>query len=106
MKFVSSIFSTLLKVVAFLLKIAAHILVATIMFLIKIGLLLPLIMACVGFGLWVGGTEWMTPGTTGFVLYAIGFAILTLACLWRSLKKVMEKHNSKYDENGKRIKNK
>ena len=104
MKFVSSIFSTLLKVVAFLLKIAAHILVATIMFLIKIGLLLPLIMACVGFGLWVGGTEWMTPGNVWFVLYLVGLGLLTVACLLRKLKKAMDKHNAKYDENGKRIK--
>ena len=98
-----STLSAIFKIVKFVIKTVAKILVAVIMFFIKIGLLLPLVYICVGFGLWVGGTEWMTPGTTGFVLYLIGLAILTLACLWLSLKKAMEKHNAKYDENGKRI---
>ena len=99
-----SIFSLVVKVVLFLAKSIAKIIVATIMFLIKIGLLLPLVMACVGFGLWIGGTEWMTPGNFWFVIYLIGLGLLTVACLWRSLKKAIEKHNSKYDENGRRIK--
>jgi len=98
-----SVFSAIFKIAKLVIKTVAKILVAVIMFLIKIGLLLPLVYVCVGFGLWVGGTEWMTPGTTGFVLYLVGLALLTLVCLWLSLKKVMQKHNDKYDENGKRI---
>ena len=99
-----SIFSTLIKVVISIVKTVAKIIVALIMFFIKIGLLLPLVMACVGFGLWVGGTEWMTPGNVWFVLYLVGLGLLTVACLLRKLKKAMDKHNEKYDENGKRIK--
>lgn len=98
-----SVISAIFKIAKLVIKTVAKILVAVIMFLIKIGLLLPLVYVCVGFGLWVGGTEWMTPGTTGFVLYLVGLALLTLVCLWLSLKKVMQKHNDKYDENGKRI---
>ncbi|MBR2371998.1 MAG: hypothetical protein IKA90_03915 [Clostridia bacterium] len=98
-----SVISAIFKIAKLVIKTAAKILVAVIMFLIKIGLLLPLVYVCVGFGLWVGGTEWMTPGTTGFVIYLVGLALLTLVCLWLSLKKVMQKHNDKYDENGKRI---
>ena len=98
-----SVISAIFKIAKLVIKTVAKILVAVIMFLIKIGLLLPLVYVCVGFGLWVGGTEWMTPGTTGFVIYLVGLALLTLVCLWLSLKKVMQKHNDKYDENGKRI---
>ena len=85
-----SIFSTLIKVVISLVKTVTKIIVAIIMFLIKIGLLLPLVMACVGFGLWVGGTEWMTPGNIWFVVYLIGLGLLTVACLFRSIKKAFK----------------
>ena len=98
-----SFLSALLKIAKLAIKIVAKVLTATILFLIKIGLFIPLLMVCTGFGLWVGGVEWMTPGTTGFVLCLVALGFVTLLCLWRSLKKVMERHNAKYDENGKRI---
>ena len=104
MGLIFKIISTLVKVAVAITKTIAKIIVAFIMFLIKIGLLLPLVMVCVGFGLWVGGTEWMTPGNVWFVLYLVGLGLLTVACLLRKLKKAMDKHNAKYDENGKRIK--
>lgn len=99
-----SVLSALFKVTKLIIKIVAKVLTATILFLIKIGLLIPLLMVCTGFGLWVGGVEWMTPGTTGFILCLVALGVVTLLCLWRSLKKAMERHNEKYDENGKRIK--
>ena len=104
MGLIFKIISTLVKVAVAITKTIVKIIVALIMFLIKIGLLLPLVMVCVGFGLWVGGTEWMTPGNVWFVLYLVGLGLLTVACLLRKLKKAMDKHNEKYDENGKRIK--
>ncbi len=98
-----SVLSALLKVSKLIIKIVAKVLTATILFLIKIGLLIPLLMVCTGFGLWVGGVEWMTPGTTEFVLCLVALGVVTLLCLWRSLKKAIKRHNAKYDEKGKRI---
>ena len=99
-----SVLTAIFKVAKIIFKTTAKIFVAIVLFLINVGMLIPLLYLCVGFGLWVGGTEWMTPGTTGFVLYLVGLALLIVICLWRSLKKAMEKHNTKYDANGKRIK--
>ncbi len=99
-----SVLLFILKTIKTAVKFVVKIVVWAVKFLINIGLLLPLIYACVGLGLLLAGSEIMTAGTTGFWIYHIGFILLTIFCLWRSIKKAMVKHNEKYDENGKRIK--
>ena len=98
-----SVLSLILKIITTAVKAVVNIVVLVVKFLIKLGLLFPLIYACVGVGLLLAGSEVMVAGTTGFWVFHAGFVLLTIYCLWRSLKKAMLNHNAKYDENGKRI---
>lgn len=99
-----SVLTFILKIIKTAVKFVVKIVVWVVKFLINIGLLLPLIYASVGLGLMLAGSEVMVANTTGFWIFHIGFVLLTLFCLWRSVKKAMIRHNEKYDENGKRKK--
>ena len=99
-----SILSLILKIILGVTKLIAKIVALVLKLLVRMGLLIPLLYVGVGVGLWLSGNEHIAPETPGFTLYLIGLALLTVFCLFRSIKKAMDKHNAKYDERGKRIK--
>lgn len=100
-----SVFTFIIKIITTVIKLVVKAVAYTIKFLIRIGLLLPLVYAAVGLGLWLAQSEIMLAGTTGFWIYHIGFGLLTVFSIGRSIKKAMDAHNAKYDENGRKIKN-
>lgn len=99
-----SIFGFIFKIIKTIFKVVILAVVNILTFLVKIGLLFPLIYAAAGLGLILSGSDIMVKGSDGFLIYHIGFCLLTLFCIVRSIKKAIERHNEKYDENGKRIK--
>lgn len=99
-----SLFGFVFKILKLVVKTVAKVVIFVVTLLIKLGLLFPLLYAAAGLGLMAAGSDIMTAGTTGFVIYHIGFAALTLICVFASIKRAINRHNQKYDENGKKIK--
>jgi len=99
-----SVISLCVKTVVFVFKTIIRIFAKIIEILVRIGLLLPILCVCIWVGLWLSGNEAIMPGSNGFTIFLIGLAVLTVICILRRIKKAMDKHNAKYDENGKRIK--